>query len=166
MSFGPAADYYIENGLGREITQEEARGIIREAEEQGLVHCSSNHKGPKLFICNCCGCCCGVLQAVNKHNLLTAMAKSDYYSKVNPDTCTGCESCMDRCQVNAIRVQDAIATIEKERCIGCGLCVSTCPSESLSMVKKETDDLSVIFPDQITLVQAIGKEKGKPFPFE
>jgi Pyruvate/2-oxoacid:ferredoxin oxidoreductase delta subunit len=166
MSFGPAADYYIENGLGREITREETMKIIVKAEEQGLVHCSSNQKGPKLFICNCCGCCCGVLRAVNKHNLPTAMAKSDYYAKVDPDTCTGCESCIDRCQVNAIRIQDASATIEKERCIGCGLCVSTCPTESISMVHKEKDDLSVIFPDQIALVQAIGKEKGKTFPFE
>jgi heterodisulfide reductase subunit A-like polyferredoxin len=107
-----------------------------------------------------------VLRAVNKHNLPTAMAKSDYYAKVDPDTCTGCESCIDRCQVNAIRIQDASATIEKERCIGCGLCVSTCPTESISMVHKEKDDLSVIFPDQIALVQAIGKEKGKTFPFE
>src|SRR4030043_1511046 len=66
MTCGPAADYYIENGLGREINREEARGILLKAEEQGLVHCSSNQKGAKLFICNCCGWCCGVLRAVNK----------------------------------------------------------------------------------------------------
>jgi NAD-dependent dihydropyrimidine dehydrogenase PreA subunit len=166
MTFGPAADYFVENGLGREITREEARAIILKAEEQGLVHCSSNQKGAKLFICNCCGCCCGVLQAVNKYNIPTAMTKSNYYAKVDPETCTGCESCVDRCQVNAIQVQDGSATIEKARCIGCGLCVSTCPTESISIVHKGKDDLPVMFSDPIALVQAMGKEKGKAFPFE
>ncbi len=166
MTFGPAAEYYIENGLGREITQQEAGQIILKAEKDGLVHCSSNQKGPKLFMCNCCGCCCGVLQAVNKHNILTAMAKSDYYAKVDPDNCTGCESCTERCQVNALRIQDGSATVEKSRCIGCGLCVSACPTDSISLAHKEKDNLSVIFPDPITLIQAIGKEKGKSFPFE
>jgi NAD-dependent dihydropyrimidine dehydrogenase PreA subunit/DNA-binding MarR family transcriptional regulator len=166
MTFGPAADYYIENGLGREITREEARAMILKAEEQGLVHCSSNQKGAKLFMCNCCGCCCGVLQAVNKHNIPAAMTKSNYFAKVDPETCTGCESCVDRCQVNAIQVQDGIARIEKAKCIGCGLCVSTCPTASISLVHKEKDDLPIIFPDPLALVQAIGKEKGKAFPFE
>jgi NAD-dependent dihydropyrimidine dehydrogenase PreA subunit len=166
MSFGPAAEYYIENGLGREISQKEARAIILKAEEDGLVHCSSNQKGQKLFICNCCGCCCGVLQTVNKHHIPAAMAKSNYYATIDQETCTGCENCVDRCQVHAIRVQDATAVIEKEKCIGCGLCVSACPTESISLARKEKDDLSVIFPDQIALAQAIAKEKGKSFPFE
>ena len=166
MTFGPAADYYIENGLGREITREEAGAILLKAEEQGLVHCSSNQKGAKLFICNCCGCCCGVLRSVNKHNIPTAMTKSNYYAKVNGETCTGCEICLDRCQVNAIQVQDGSARIEKTKCIGCGLCVSTCPTESISMVHKGKEDLPVTFPDPMALLQAIGKEKGKAFPFE
>ncbi len=123
-------------------------------------------RGGKWFICNCCGCCCGVLRAVNQHNIPTAMTKSNYYAKVDPELCTGCESCVDRCQVNAIRVQDGSATIDKARCIGCGLCVSTCPTDSVSLVHKGKDDLSVIFPDPMALVQAIGKEKGKAFPFE
>jgi len=166
MMFGPAADYYIENGLGREITREEARAIILKAEEQGLVHCSSNQKGQKMFICNCCGCCCGVLRAVNKHNIPTAMTKSNYYAKVDLETCTGCETCVDRCQVNAIQIQDGSAAIKKARCIGCGLCVSSCPTESISLVHREIGDLSEIFTDPISLVQAIGKEKGKVFPFD
>ncbi len=165
MTFGPAAQYYVENGLGREITKDEAKEIIRKAEEQGLVHCSSNQKGEKIFICNCCGCCCGVLRNVNKYNIPTAMTKSNYYAKVDPETCTGCETCVDRCQVNAIKVEDGLAVINKGKCIGCGLCGATCPGESISIVQREREEMSEIFPDPIALVQAIGKEKGKPFPF-
>jgi hypothetical protein len=50
MSFGPAADFYIENGLGREITKEEAKKILQKAEEDGLIHCSTNKVGTKTFI--------------------------------------------------------------------------------------------------------------------
>ena len=50
MSFGPAADFYIENGIGREITKEEAKQILLKAEESGLIHCSTNKVGKKTFI--------------------------------------------------------------------------------------------------------------------
>ncbi len=166
LVFGSWADYYVENGLGRGISRDEAREIVLKAEEQGLVHCSSNQKGAKVFLCNCCGCCCGVLQAVNKYHLPSAMTKSNYYAKVDAGMCTGCESCLDRCQVNAIRVEDGTARVDKARCIGCGLCASACPAEAISIVHKEKGELSVIFPDPLALVQAIGKEKGKAFPFE
>ncbi len=166
LIFGSWADYYVENGLGRGISRDEAQEIVLKAEEQGLVHCSSNQKGTKVFLCNCCGCCCGVLQAVNKYHLPAAMTKSNYYAKVDAEMCTGCESCLDRCQVNAIRVEDGTARVDKARCIGCGLCASACPAEAISIVHKEKGDLSVIFPDPLALVQAIGKEKGKAFPFE
>ncbi|MDH4068298.1 MAG: MarR family transcriptional regulator, partial [Dehalococcoidia bacterium] len=61
MSFGPSADFYIDNGLGREISKDEARKILLKAEEDGLIHCSTNSAGNKAFICNCCGCCCKVM---------------------------------------------------------------------------------------------------------
>jgi len=50
MSFGPAAEFYIENGIGREITKEEAKKILAKAEEDGLIHCSTNKTGTKTFI--------------------------------------------------------------------------------------------------------------------
>jgi electron transport complex protein RnfB len=50
MSFGPAAEFYIGNGIGREITKEEAKQILEKAEEDGLIHCSSNQSGNKIFI--------------------------------------------------------------------------------------------------------------------
>src|SRR4030042_3645919 len=35
-SFGPAAAFYIENGIGREITKDEAKKILAKAEEDGF----------------------------------------------------------------------------------------------------------------------------------
>ena len=166
MVFGLAADYYIENGHGREITREEAREIILKAEEAGLVHHTSNHKDGKIFMCNCCGDCCKALASINTYDNPGLIAKSNYYAKVDVDTCEGCETCVDRCQVDAIEMKDDVAAISYGRCIGCGLCVSTCPTGSLTMVHKGPDDLSHIFADDNELMQARAKDTGKAFPFD
>jgi ferredoxin len=165
MMFDLAADYYIENECGREITKEEARQVLKKAEEDGLVHHSSNHLGKKIFICNCCGCCCKALANVTKHNHPDAIATSNYYAAVEEDDCTGCETCIDRCQVGAIKMEDDVAVIDKGGCIGCGLCVSTCPTEAISMVRKASGETTPIFEDEAELMQSLAKDTGKEFPF-
>lgn len=166
MSFGVAADYYIENQLGREISKEEAKEILLKAEEDGLVHFSSNHAADKIFMCNCCGCCCKALANITKYDNPGLIAKSNYYALVDADTCDGCETCTDRCQVDAIQMEDDLAIINMATCIGCGLCVSTCPTESISMIHKQPDFLSHIFTDDNELMQARAKDTGKAYPFE
>jgi NAD-dependent dihydropyrimidine dehydrogenase PreA subunit len=166
MSFGASADFYIENGMGREITKEEARKILVKAEEDGLIHCSTNSAGNKAFICNCCGCCCKSLANVTKYGNLQAVVKSNYYATKDQETCTDCGTCVERCQVNAILSENDHTIIAKELCIGCGLCASTCPTGSITMVHKSPQESSPVFPGAKALWQAMGKETGKVYPFE
>jgi Pyruvate/2-oxoacid:ferredoxin oxidoreductase delta subunit len=166
MMFDLAADYYIENGLGREISKKEAHEILLKSEEDGLVHHSSNHKSSKMFICNCCGCCCKVLAHVNKYNNPWAITHSNYYAVADAENCTACEICIERCQVKAIRIEGDAAVIMKDKCIGCGLCASTCPAGSITMVQKQTEEMAVIFENQDEILKAIAKEKNKEYPFE
>jgi len=166
MMFDMAADYYIENEFGREITKEEAKQILAKAEEDGLVHHSSNHQGKKIFICNCCGCCCKAMAAVTKHGNPDAIARSNYYAVVEPDECNACELCVDRCQVDAIQMEELAAAIDRDACIGCGLCVSTCPMECISLSRKGADEASPIFPDDAALMQSLARDKNKEYPFQ
>ena len=166
MMFDLAADYYIENGLGREISKKEAHEILLKAEESGLVHHSSNHKGSKNFICNCCGCCCKALAHVIKYNNPWAITHSNYYAAVDAETCTACETCVERCQVKAVQMEGDVSVIAKDRCIGCGLCASTCPTGSITMVQKQTEEMTVIFENQDQLLQTMAKEKNKTYPFQ
>ena len=167
MTFDLAADYYIGNGLGREITKQEAHDILRKAEESGLVHHSSNHKGNKMFICNCCGCCCKALAHINKYDNPSDIAHSNYYAMVDAETCSACETCVDRCQANAIKMGNDVSVIAKDRCIGCGLCASTCPTESISMIQKEQEDLSVIFENQEEFRSRRWRRRSsKNYPFQ
>jgi len=166
MMFDMGADYYIENGLGREITKEEARGILEKAEEDGLVHHSSNHLGKKVFICNCCGCCCKALGHVTRHGNPDAIARSNYYAVIDPDDCNGCELCIERCQVDAIQLEDDVASENRETCIGCGLCISACPVECISLVRKTADEVSPMFADSAELLRSQARDKNKEYPFQ
>jgi ferredoxin len=132
LSFGVAAEYYIENGMGREITAEEAIKIVEMADEAGLVHAGANARHLSN-ICNCCPCCCASMKGITKRG----HAKHKYFNAlfeavVDKAVCVGCEACIDRCPVDAITVAD-IATVERERCLGCGLCASSCPSDAINL---------------------------------
>ena len=166
MSFGSSADFYIENGLGREISKEEARQILQKAEEDGLVHCSSNHAGNKVFICNCCSCCCKALAIAIKYGNWKSIARSNYYATRDEETCTICGVCVERCPASAIRIEDDYTVIDRSRCIGCGLCVSTCPTESITMVHKSPEEASAIFSSGKEMLQAMAKETDKAYPFD
>ncbi len=61
---------------------------------------------------------------------LCGFAPSRFRVKLDEEECTGCETCIDRCQFKAIEVDD-IARINMDKCFGCGNCVQTCPSEAL-----------------------------------
>ena len=140
FSFGSHAEYYVENGMGRYITKEEAKEIVKKNEEAGLVMQPFNSQ--KIGgMCSCCGDCCGVLRSLKMHPSPAEMVQSNYFAQVDEAECTGCETCLERCQMAAIDVTDGIAAIQLERCIGCGLCVTTCPTDAIQLIQKSEDQL-------------------------
>jgi ferredoxin len=54
-------------------------------------------------------------------------------AKVDKDTCTGCEACVDVCPVDAIEMGEGKAVISADDCIDCGQCVDECPVDAISM---------------------------------
>jgi NAD-dependent dihydropyrimidine dehydrogenase PreA subunit len=138
--FGSHAEYYAENGMGRFITKEEARQIVLKNEEAGLVMQPFNSQ--KVGgMCSCCGDCCGMLRSLKKQPNPAEAVQSNYYARVDEALCTGCETCVDRCQMEAVEVIDGISTVHLNRCIGCGLCVTTCPAEAIRLIKKSDNQL-------------------------
>jgi len=158
LSFGAAAEYYIESGLGREITADEAIKILKEADESGLVHAGANSKHLSN-ICNCCPCCCAVLKSITQKGSYRERHLNPIFEPVvDADACTACEVCVDRCPVDAIVVED-IAQVDRDKCLGCGLCKGTCPVEAISMVVRE--DVEHPFNNVAELAGAVMKAKGK-----
>ena len=52
---------------------------------------------------------------------------------VDKEKCTGCESCLDSCPLDAITMDSDIAVIDEDACGVCGSCVDVCPVEAISM---------------------------------
>jgi Na+-translocating ferredoxin:NAD+ oxidoreductase subunit B len=135
LIFGPSADYYHENGLGRFIDQDEALRILEEAEKTGLVLQPSNSQ-KIVNICTCCGCCCQILKNLKSLPNPAQYVASNFVARIDSESCIGCCACLERCQMEAIRVEDEVAILDQSRCIGCGLCVTTCPSEAIRLESK------------------------------
>ncbi len=158
LQFGPFAKYVVERDFGRRITKEEAYKVLDRAEEEGLVHLSDNSQKRINFVCNCCGCCCGILGGITKMNKPKAVATSHFVLRIDEDTCSACEACVDRCHFGALTVND-VAELDAEKCLGCGLCNIVCPTESLSMIRR--DELHEPKRNFRDLMTAIMQEKGK-----
>ncbi len=140
MVFGVFAEFAVARGFAKKATKEEMLKTLDACEEAGLVHISDNVEEKINFICNCCGCCCGILGSITKLNLKHGVAPSRYIVENDESACIGCGDCEDRCEIGAIKVdeEDEIARLSGDKgCIGCGLCVTTCPANSLKMVVRE-----------------------------
>ena len=137
LSVGPGAKYADERGFGRLISTEEALRVLELSEEAGLVHCSSNTSKYIDFICNCCICHCAILQHHKNMAKNKLAAPSNYLVAVDQGRCDLCETCIERCPMDAFSISDDKIERDAQLCIGCGLCVSTCASEALSMVARE-----------------------------
>ena len=128
----------IENGSGREMSKEETLGVFYKAEELGSVIQPANSQNP-MFICCCCGCCCGVLGMAKRFPRPAEYFHTNYFAEVDSELCKGCEKCLSRCQMEAISMDDGIASVSLDRCIGCGLCTTTCKAKAIQLKRKESE---------------------------
>ncbi|MBN1135125.1 MAG: 4Fe-4S dicluster domain-containing protein [Anaerolineae bacterium] len=160
LVFGGAADYYLHNGLGRAISQQEALLVLKQANEAGLVLQPGNSKRAGN-ICACCGCCCGVLRRMKHHPAPASLFASPFVAAIDPATCLGCGTCLDRCQMEALRLEEGKAILDLDRCIGCGLCVSTCPTGSLRLVRKPESAQPYIPRNSAEAAIRLGRSRGK-----
>ena len=112
-----------------DITHAEALALLDMTEQVGLVHTVTNVTEGVGYVCNCCGCCCGILRGITDFGIAGSVAYANYYAVIEPEFCAGCGTCIERCQVGAITEGDGFSVVDHSRCIGCGLCVTGCPND-------------------------------------
>ena len=134
---------YVDMGIGRFITREEVYDILERAQQDGLVVQPENSQKPEA-ICVCCGDCCVFLKPIKAYPRPAELFLTNYYVKLDPELCNGCEICVEKCQMDARAMVDGIAVVNLDRCIGCGNCVVLCSSNANSLQKKEQE---IVPPD-------------------
>jgi electron transport complex protein RnfB len=154
------ARQYVEMGIGRYISKEEAFEVLDRAQEAGFILQPENSLHPEA-ICCCCGDCCGLLSAVKKSPRPADMYASNYYTKVDAGLCTGCGTCVQRCQLEAVEPVNNIAVVNPDRCIGCGNCVVTCESGAMRLYLKEQK--LIPFEDKDSMYMSIMARKKGPW---
>jgi len=139
LVFGSMAQYLVNYGYGKRLSQEETLALIKNCEERGLVHMSDNIKDI-TWLCNCCGCCCVSLSSHVKLGR-TDTTSSDFIVSFDPERCTEagiCGTCVDRCQLEAITIKKEgdLPIIDFEKCVGCGSCNYKCPGDALPLKRR------------------------------
>jgi electron transport complex protein RnfB len=135
LGFGDFAQLYIDEGWGRQVSKEELVEIIEQNEEDGLILQPSNSQALE-YICSCCGCCCALLLGTKMSRHPVRYHASNYYVEVNSELCTGCGSCVEKCQMDAITIIEENSQVNLDRCIGCGVCAVSCLSEAITLRQK------------------------------
>jgi ferredoxin len=131
LTVGRTAQYNLDRGLGKKISQEEAMELLEKYEQYPIVNLVVNQRNVGQLICNCHICCCGALKE--------GVAPSRFLVTVDADKCQGCGVCVERCQFGAALMKEypehggERAYVDPELCTGCGDCIATCPSGARGM---------------------------------
>lgn len=159
LVFSSAAYFYENNGLGRSISREEAIKILERAEAEALVLQPTNAQ--KIHsMCLCCGDCCQILKNLKRLPHPAALVHANYFVQIRKEDCIGCETCVERCQMDAIDMRDDVAEVDLDRCIGCGLCVPTCSVKAIDLIRKQDDDCYTPPANVVETYMRIAQERG------
>ncbi|MFA4917074.1 MAG: 4Fe-4S binding protein [Syntrophales bacterium] len=134
------AEYLNRIEKGRRLTKDEAITLMTKCEEAGLIHISDNVR-QHTVICSCCPCSCtalrGLVRAAKANRIDVVQSYRSYFRLiVDQSSCTGCESCIERCCTEALSMKDDVVVHEPGKCLACGACVTVCPTETLSLARK------------------------------
>ncbi len=128
------AEKCLERGEGKKITIEQAKAVLKKANEHGLIHLTLYNPEQFIYgICSCCCCCCHDLQFLKKYKRPDLIAHSDYFSYTDSNVCNNCGTCIEFCVFDSREITNDILISDIDKCYGCGLCVSECPEKAISM---------------------------------
>jgi ferredoxin len=170
LSMGLGVDYLVRHGMARRIDRAEARALLEESRDAGMVHLCDNVQRRPTFICNCCSCCCEVLGSFKRWDFVTNVFASNFLAQPDPARCRGCKKCAQACPVDAIdmvagarqvdgRTIRRMAQVDPTVCIGCGVCQLACRFDSMQMVPRP--ERRIAPENTVARVLTMALEQGK-----
>ncbi len=141
------AEKWIEEGIGHQVSREQALAALENGVEHGLVSVAYvRDRGKADVICTCCECCCDSLGAMLRFGYSDQVLDSRMIARQDEEACTDCGLCVDACQFKARSMVDGRLVFDGGRCAGCGLCVRACEFDAITMVEREKGGSVVPFP--------------------
>ena len=141
MKFNEMARYVIDHGLAREISKDEARDVIRQSADAGLVHFVDNAEGDVKHNCNCCGCACWNVGTLKRRKTPRDALMATYFMReTDEDECVGCGKCVEICPVAVLKLQEDLPEVDEQWCIGCGVCATECPTGAARLKLRDDRD--------------------------
>ena len=123
------------------LDREEAKKIIRQLDEEGLIHTIWTAITPYVIgICNCDRDCLLYKSYIEQRGTPTFF-RAEYVAQIDPDLCTGCKECLKQCQFDAQFYSSAQAKVDINpmRCYGCGVCRPSCPTGAISLIARKDE---------------------------
>jgi len=170
LSFDFAADTLIRSGLAKPIPVGEALEILETCKAAGMAQTGDNVKRRISYICNCCGCCCGMMTAIRHYEIKKAIVPSGFIMTVDETKCTGCGKCIKACPIGVIEwkpegeaapggKKKRRVRVDPDACLGCGVCYTSCKVGAISMKRR---DRPVFVPETaFDKMLAMAVERGK-----
>ncbi|MFW6161341.1 MAG: 4Fe-4S ferredoxin, partial [Planctomycetota bacterium] len=95
LTLNYAAEAAAGMGAARLVSNAEGLRLLEEARDAGLAHTADNVQRQVTFVCNCCPCCCGFMQAIRGLAVRNAVATSNWLGAIDPEACRGCGRCVE-----------------------------------------------------------------------
>ncbi|MDO5328864.1 MAG: FAD-dependent oxidoreductase [Coriobacteriia bacterium] len=114
LHLGPCAEFYADTGKAHYVTKEEAKELLRRAEDNGLMHSIPNihEPGDSDSICSCCACSCFGLRIGLLYGARDAIS-SNFKAEVDEEKCVACGQCVETCPGKALLLGQKLETKEE-----------------------------------------------------
>jgi Pyruvate/2-oxoacid:ferredoxin oxidoreductase delta subunit len=168
MTFNTGADALIRHGHVRRIDKAECHDLLQQAHEHNLVQFAENNMRNVSFVCNCCGCCCEAMLAVQRFGLLKPVHTTNFIPTIENENCTGCGKCASLCPVGAMTLISAndpvnknrkVARLDERYCLGCGVCVRPCPKSAVKLKRRKERVITPV--SSVHRAVSMATERGK-----
>lgn len=127
LVMGKQAEWFIEIGAGRELTRDEAKALLQNSVDKGMI-LDVLHTKPTENICSCHSDCCLYTGGIRKLNGGPALDQCSSFTLMHQkDNCIKCGMCEQRCPMHAITMDEEGYPIVDSACVRCGQCALVCP---------------------------------------
>ena len=111
MTLNSGAETLMRGGIAEKISNADGLKILAECQAAGLAQTADNVQKGVGYICNCCGCCCGMMRASKTFGLAHAIVSSNWIAAVHAEKCSGCGICVKACPPGALALE--LLTLEE-----------------------------------------------------